>query len=1652
MINVSLLPTHATTLRPTELDRQKTNAPPSQKTADRTPPSAPNVRPILSRAGRALQHCVAEPGPFKAAARQFAEAVVKLADRQLAVAVGNSLVNQLIAAEKYSSDDGLDKVLVPPDSTFGQAWSTFADALESEPFKSFAAAKSIDISHLFINANGELYEKTENRVIRFFPRNDPEWSAASSAVLAAVKTLTGGRSSKIAFYGRDKAPADTVAAFYGLKLGNIYSDNTLPTIDQLLRDERFSALSSDDPLDAPIKQKQRQARERIAGLPPHALSEMFKKFASSTAQQKVQQADRALAQQVSRGMMKLLPETSDYEISPSLAYIPQYSTFNLVRKNLLKALTGSAFTRFAQENNLDPTSVRINPVNGALTGKVNGVNTPFSLNDVSGWTDAWDEIRDAVQHMAAGSDAEVTYPTSTSALLYDVMAFYNEPPPHQHDTRRRKWETRQRVTTLSRIAEINQNNGFKALIDATDDDPASQAVRDQQQAVTQQLSGTAVARSPLEALAAVAQARLPKPPPAVDPMAAIARRQFAGEPNVYSVVARLLSERIKQAAPSLDVDVNHIALETPDADTPGSVKRTPLMTLAMDYLAGGEAPNVTSTDRAFDTRPDLLARTGNAADVPLNLDLTALSGVIRALPGLINPAYDADSREYWNQQAFSTATNTASAFSGSHRALVSRILRSNLQLASLKQPGLDEEQRKTVDMVVRHPEGSTRPAPLDPHSSKATVYTLAGSTPNTVIHRYLAQSNRAILLLVEPTGKITPYSSWDDLEKAGHAQEELTGNMFDAQADTLIKQHRGDSLFKPPAPAGRQNPTQAKTTLPDWMSNAGEAERFVMHELSQGLASFIQRNKGRAYNSDIKDIRAFAQQQFDRLPESQKLTQHAAENLEVVFKVPYGTLSSGFIDRQTMSLTDMLLNNLSGLPNGQIEVFFKSGLKDEHGADIKVRVPALEKEGVLKTRVTDLDIGKTYPALLKEKLLDDPAKMAERRALFGQQVPIELQLKALELSIKGQAGFNPTGFRYVQAILQPGPGPKTVDGREIVIRPLAFDNKAQGKIDGVEGAYLIEPKDSTTGPHILYRPLMADAPLLQFPTRQALLHAIQQPGKLQNDTLAWLPDDTTRQLYRGNGFKHPNLVIFGFNLGSISANQAIPLAVDTRLQPILQEGKLMEYLYDANAQNLITLAGQQSTSDAQSRWASLKTGGFLLLNAVLPALRGPGAILGLLLQAEGIFKDLEVLGGEGSKGKDAALTDLLVNLATVLAHFKTRPLPEQPTARSARPATRTSLLVDDVAPPTPQSTNRIVLGGAQDIKPLSGDIQAFVDSYNGKQRLNIMGHGEKPLGQAPAYILGEDGKRYEAADIDRELLARGLDIRDYSEARLLACYSSNGGEQSLAAKLFARTGVRVKGFEQEIITDYLDIDDENPFKIYEEAKARYRTQYPAFSDRDIHLMAEKELNRKLAAHDINFNVMKDTGTQIELNIGSDQEPVIYRTKVDYQPRTFGPPKVKPPVEVMMGYSHTAEDPHTELSTRSLTDCSALAVLTDLKDGVYQKRTLMHLTGSNLEFGLFDKDAYQVLDELNTSLAKGGKVIFVGGIDSQSTVGMGVVVGQAFNGKKPLLDILKKPGVQTTIASSLGVSIKPDGSFKLIEGTGKGVFNRLMINDVFDFAS
>ncbi|WP_177325551.1 hypothetical protein [Pseudomonas sp. PAMC 26793] len=164
-----------------------------------------------------------------------------------------------------------------------------------------------------------------------------------------------------------------------------------------------------------------------------------------------------------------------------------------------------------------------------------------------------------------------------------------------------------------------------------------------------------------------------------------------------------------------------------------------------------------------------------------------------------------------------------------------------------------------------------------------------------------------------------------------------------------------------------------------------------------------------------------------------------------------------------------------------------------------------------------------------------------------------------------------------------------------------------------------------------------------------------------------------------------------------------------------------------------------------------------------------------------------------------------------------------------------------------------------------------------------------------------------------------------------------------------------------------------------------------------------------------------------------------------------PAPVTPQVEridVPISDFATTTDGRSVLSTRGLSNCTAIAVLTDFRDGIYHKRTLMHFQG-----GVPSDEMYTTLKQLDADLANGGKVIFLGGDLTKSPVGIGVALGQSHNEQKVLLDIVKKQPESTTIGTASGIDINPDGSYKLIEGNNNvpTVFDQNQRAQVFDMA-
>lgn len=91
-----------------------------------------------------------------------------------------------------------------------------------------------------------------------------------------------------------------------------------------------------------------------------------------------------------------------------------------------------------------------------------------------------------------------------------------------------------------------------------------------------------------------------------------------------------------------------------------------------------------------------------------------------------------------------------------------------------------------------------------------------------------------------------------------------------------------------------------------------------------------------------------------------------------------------------------------------------------------------------------------------------------------------------------------------------------------------------------------------------------------------------------------------------------------------------------------------------------------------------------------------------------------------------------------------------------------------------------------------------------------------------------------------------------------------------------------------------------------------------------------------------------------------------------------------------------------------------------------------------------RDAYGLVDDLRQRLqdAGGGRVIWIAGTGSDSDQGLRSALGQeGRNGGQPLLDLFALPGVDPVITASNGVTIAPDGSFNLQEGTGRGTLSK-----------
>ena len=770
------------------------------------------------------------------------------------------------------------------------------------------------------------------------------------------------------------------------------------------------------------------------------------------------------------------------------------------------------------------------------------------------------------------------------------------------------------------------------------------------------------------------------------------REQFASLPSLEAVARQMLAQAIAQHYPTLKIDLERTRLAVPFPQ--GGWALQSFMARVMGYLGNGAELNLSPVNgKAYyltDNAPDWLTVPEGELDMKI-IEKLAKELTWRLPIGLQNALTD-----FWRQDSGS---------GGNRWQWLSDVLKDTLSISALQQPDLTDAARKALYQVINFPEREERireygDSAVRAYWIKSTL--LSAGQAHSRLNSSIVFASADQVLEYKPGSAARVFKdmdalsqNWSDQMRQLYTVEEihldrfeLEGNAFDACAAAILNQQLADlSLLKLPASIGwralqavyleitdtsdffilapkanTETLQTLKKQLPDWLINASATDQALYRQYSLALSSAKKFNKGQTYLSGLSDIHSYAadvlyqQMQLDQ----QRIEQNTAvrsradtfhpNDIELTFLTAAGLPGAvGIVEPVTMSLTDLAVKNLLGLPKGRLTLRHRLGLD----------LPAWLTPAYITRRdglIEQVNIGKAYPERVESVLLMDTTGAQAREKIFAQHIRAQLPLEALELSLKNENGVTALGARYVAAVVRTSASGRKVNGAAVVIRHLALVRMPEATSDIISNMYIIEPANSEVGPHLLYRPLYTPT-LLEFPTRTDLLAAIAEPGELQNSVLIWL-DDIARPIYEHGGMKEPHYVRFG--LGSefapIEKPKPAQLATNGTSDELLQylnNGQLMQYLYGSNARALVELADEDSVSDSESRWGVLLEGANLVFNTLLllPGLPRPLMLTGgLLAIVNAASQDIPALASDDPATLELATADVLLNVGMLLFH------------------------------------------------------------------------------------------------------------------------------------------------------------------------------------------------------------------------------------------------------------------------------------------------------------------------------------------------------------------------------------------------------------------
>ena len=752
--------------------------------------------------------------------------------------------------------------------------------------------------------------------------------------------------------------------------------------------------------------------------------------------------------------------------------------------------------------------------------------------------------------------------------------------------------------------------------------------------------------------------------------------QLTTGPSTREVAAATLRSALKELYPTLNIDPDLAVVVSPQWQVvDNAIERAPPF---VESLTSVLAHQALSDERVtyIDGQHFLTLQPNAAVPVHLAVKIDDIARLINELSDLLFTAAQEQQLDFWNASNDSTGPRWQ-AFSNTLKKVWN----------ITEEQGLGEHECTMARTVFQEPDRARRSLkdPYDSHAYLVDIDILKDGQPHhtSFLDLTVLVGEHDKRQMVLTYSLVNGYETFESLDKFGaslparlSAPEQDTtlqwrlyepdGNFFDALACNLISlqiQAIG-SLGESRLPEQMQAPTlvrimpsieemsdhqlsnirEVHQQIPDWLASATDSDTTAYSRYLIDMALLHSHYHGETFQDGIPPIRDYALSQLQsRIRAPEKDVNLNLEKVEIVIESPvlWGTfVVPGAVDITRRSLIDLALENLTGLPTGNATVHYNG--KDNNA-------PAWLTYRYLKDVIEDIDIGQYYPALVKQKLLDDPQQSSHRQQLYTRHLQIQLPLLALQMKIRNQNGIDELGYRYVAAVVHAEVHERHVDGQPIVIRNLAFmpTLRPGHEQDVVANMFVIGPRRSEAGPCILYRPLMEPA-LMQFASRQNLLYAIKHEHALRESVLAWLPE---AQRFNYAQYVFPDTLPSPWTVVRALVE---PLTVLYMSGPITLSDEevgndTLTTLFKTNANAMVELATRQSVSNVQKRWATLRHAGWQIFNAALPFM---GRTLGVAAWIWQIMDDLQAAGEAVNKGDQSAswtaLADVFLNLGMAL--------------------------------------------------------------------------------------------------------------------------------------------------------------------------------------------------------------------------------------------------------------------------------------------------------------------------------------------------------------------------------------------------------------------